>query len=131
MGLRGFTYYGSGRSVVASRLDGIWLWAPAGHEVEAARAAVLWGWRGKVDHEPALADLLVELPRCLESPDLGLPVRWRAILQQMQGPDLEELRKEVLRKLAAKRRKLEALLADLSALSEECEPLSSGSKVSG
>ena len=61
--LRGFTYYTGNAS--ASRLDAIWTWAPPGVSVRVLNAAVLWGWQKRTDHEPALLDLLLELPELL------------------------------------------------------------------
>ena len=57
---RAFTFFtGDG---TASRLDSIWLLAPPAQPVLVKCASVLWGWARKVDHEPAVTDLLFSLP---------------------------------------------------------------------
>lgn len=105
---------------MASRLDGVWSWAPMGRAVEPVRAAALWGWAKKVDHEPAMADVLLDLPTCLERPDTGLPVSWRPILRRMQGPELDRMKRDILARLDKRRSRLLALQAELNVLTGCC-----------
>ena len=46
--LKAYTFYSN--SGAASRLDGVWFFAPLGIEVQPLNAAVLWTWRGRIDH---------------------------------------------------------------------------------
>ena len=70
----------------ASRLDQIWMRPPSGAEVTALNGAIVWQWAGRVDHDPAVADILFELPiitEVQEEPSSG----WRWIKTCFEGPD--------------------------------------------
>ena len=118
--LRGFTYYALGGS--ASRLDAVWLLAPAEQPALLLSAAVLWGWIMRADHEPALADLLLTLPTLVETRRATLPIDWRDLLLRMQGQERASLEQHVKRAVDDRRRRFDAMEVSAWELGRVCDP---------
>ena len=113
--LKAFTFFS--RAGSASRLDSIW-WLPCPSlEVHLLNASILWKWDRRVDHDPVLADLALQLPAV---PDTSPPARpWRNLVSRLDT----DLPSVISSRAAQHTARLSQLASALSSLEEEWRAL--------
>lgn len=117
---KAFTYFGHTKG--ASRLDGVWALSAMHRQLTVLNAAILWGWKRRTDHEPALMNALFKLPTLPTAAQVQPAIPWRQLIGRMLGSEREALAAQVQNAVAQRRTRFDELETVGRELQLECDP---------